>query len=44
MEPPDHDFRNCWLQPTAGTLESTARIAVLTTVTAFGYPELPGLP
>ncbi|MFN8214587.1 MAG: hypothetical protein U0R27_13140 [Candidatus Nanopelagicales bacterium] len=41
---PDHDFRNCWLQPTAETLESTARIAVLTTVTAFGYPEPPGFP
>lgn len=42
--PPDHDFRNCWLQPPDGTLESTAQIAVLTTVTAFGYPEPPGLP
>ena len=42
--PPDHDFRNCWLQPPDETLESTAQIAVLTTVTAFGYPEPPGLP
>ena len=31
-------------QPTAEALESTARIAVLTMVTAFGYPEPPGFP
>ena len=41
---PDDNFRNCWLQPPAEALESAARIAVLTTVTAFGYPEPPALP
>jgi hypothetical protein len=41
---PDHDFRNCWMQPGADSLESAARTAVLTTMTAFGYPEPPALP
>jgi hypothetical protein len=41
---PDDSFRNCWLQPSPDALESAARTAVLTTVTAFGYPEPPALP
>jgi len=41
---PDRDFRNCWLQPPGQALEPAARIAVLTTMAAFGYPEPPPLP
>lgn len=40
---PNDEFRNCWLQPPVTALPATARLAVLTTMAAFGYEKPPGL-
>lgn len=42
--PPDTDFRNCWLQPRIDELAMAADLVVLTTMTAFGYEEPPPMP
>lgn len=42
--PPDANFRNCWLQPGLTELDTAADLVVLTTMTAFGYAQPPPLP
>lgn len=39
--PPDHQFRNCWLQPEPGDFEHAAATCVLTPMAAFGCASLP---
>jgi hypothetical protein len=39
--PPDRNYRNCWLQPSENGLEEAASLGVLTPLAAFGFDAPP---